>query len=174
MLNTIMNRMFAPNYVPFELIRFTLLTSIMIYAAYSDYKTKEVPNKTWLYILIGGALTLVETKLQGFNTDIVFTTVFSIITVLVIGLMFFYTNQWGGADTKAFITIGVSAPLFPVWTILHNIPFPFSSFPFLVLFSSSTIAVIYILIVKSNVPLKQRKIKFLPFMLAGLILMEIL
>ena len=89
--------------------------------------------------------------------------------MLCLKFLLFVLHGWGGAVGKAFMVIAASAPLFPHWGILYIMPFPFGMLPFTVLFVSCASAVGYALLKPSNVPLKERKVRFLPFMLVGLI-----
>ena len=156
-----------------ELIRFIPLCVIMGYAALSDWRTKEVTNKLWLYAIPGLFLTIIETMffLDG---ALLVPELLSIAITVVVSYLFFALNQWGGADAKAFMTIGVSAPLFPAWGILHNFPLPLNMFPFITLFIASALTLIYTMLTKSSTPLKQRKVKLMPFMFTGLIIAVIL
>jgi preflagellin peptidase FlaK len=145
----------------------------MAYAALSDWRTKEVPNKYWLYAIIGVTFTVIE-SVFFLNTQQIILEALSITFTVILGSMFFYSNMWGGADAKALITLGVSAPLFPIWSPLRNTNLLFSMFPFIVMFISSIIAVAYTFTHKSNVPLKQRKLKFLPFMFIATVICVII
>jgi preflagellin peptidase FlaK len=145
------------------------LIIVMCYAAYSDWKTKEVQNKVWLYAIVGTALTIIETVFF-LNTHQIITVLSSISFAVIFSLITFYIGGWGGADAKALITIGLSIPLFPSWSPLRNILLPFSILPFIVMFIGSILTVAYTLRSKSNTPIKQRKIKFIPFLLIALII----
>jgi preflagellin peptidase FlaK len=159
--------------IPLDLARFIPLCLIIGYAAYSDWKTKEVTNKLWLYAIPGLSLTIIETMFF-LNSSFLILELLSIGFTIIIGYLFFALKQWGGADAKALMTIGLSAPLFPTWGILYNSPIPLNMFPFITLSIASTLTIIYTILTKSNIPLKQRKIKFMPFMLAGIIIAVIL
>ena len=152
-----------------DIARIIPLIIVMSYAAFSDWKTKEVPNKVWLYAIIGSALTITET-IFFLNTHQIITALSSISFAIIFSLVTFYIGGWGGADAKAIITIGLSLPLFPSWSPLRNAPLPFSLFPFIVIFIGSVLTVAYTFHSKTNVPMKQRKIKFIPFILAALII----
>jgi preflagellin peptidase FlaK len=156
-----------------DIAKFVPLCVLMAYAALSDWKTKEVPNKLWLYVILGITLTIMDTVFF-LNTHQIITQISSIIFALVFALTTFYIGGWGGADAKALITIGLSIPLFPSWSPLRNLPPPFSMFPFIVIFSGSILAVAYALLSKSDAPIKKRKIKFIPFMFIALIICVII
>jgi Flp pilus assembly protein protease CpaA len=155
-----------PLIYPLELLRFLPLCAIMGYAAYLDYKTGEVPNKIWLYTIFGGTLTLIET-LALFSWSLVIITLFSIGISGALGLSTFFIGG-GGADAKALITLGFSAPLFPLWGFW---PLPFTIF---VLFAGSALALPFMLLKKSKDSVWKRKIRFLPYLFIGLIVCVIL
>lgn len=157
----------------FDIIRYVPLIAVIGYAALCDWRTKEVPNKVWLYAFIGLSFTTIETIFY-LNSNLLILELLSASTAFIIAYLFFITHNWGGADAKALMTIGVSAPLFPAWAILANLPFPLNMFPFMTLFITSIIALTYLLVAKSNEPLKKRKLKFLPFMFIGLIIAVLL
>jgi Flp pilus assembly protein protease CpaA len=155
-----------PLIYPLELIRFIPLCIVMGYAAYLDYKHGEVPNKIWLYTIIGASLTLTETLLL-FSWALTAITIFSIGISLAIAFLTFGIGG-GGADAKALITLGFSAPLFPLWGYW---PLPFTIF---VLLAGSAMALPFILLRKSKDSIWKRKIRFLPYLFIGLIVCVIL
>jgi archaeal preflagellin peptidase FlaK len=159
--------------IPLDLLRFIPLILIMAYAAHSDWKTKEVPNKIWLYMPIGLTLTLIET-IFFLNTATIFIEAISIAISCGLAYFLFAIGAWGGADAKALMTIAVSAPIYPVWGLLYKAPLFFSILPLIVFYVMSVSVVIYTITTKTNIPLKLRKEKFLPFMLIGLIVAVIL
>ena len=157
----------------FDVARFIPLLVVMAYASKSDLKTGYVRNRFWLYFFVGASLTLVATLLD-FNVGLVVMEALSFGFAAFFGLLLYVLNGWGGADAKAFIVIGASMPLFPRWGLLYALPFPFGTLPFLVLFTSCALAVAYAVVKPSDVPMKQRKVRFLPFMFVGLVVAFIL
>lgn len=157
----------------FDLARFIPLILFLIYPALLDIEKGEVPNRVWRYILYGGAITTLE--LIYFNSLALLIVDLTIIAVFsFLGYLLFALNGWGGADAKAFMVISVSAPMLPTWGIINGSGFPFTMLPFIVLFTSCLGACIYALAKKTNVPFSKRKVKFLPFMLIGLIIAVVL
>lgn len=156
-----------PTTILLELMRFIPLLAAMGYAAYLDYKTGEVPNSVWKYTIIGGTITALETALF-FSLPLLLINL--IVIAICIGLGFFmFKLGGGGADSKAFMMISISAPLFPLWSFLWPIPLPF-----VVLFIACIFALPPLILRKSKDPFWQRKIKFIPFMFVGLIFCVIL
>lgn len=157
----------------FDLIRFIPLLLVIGYAAKSDFKCGSVRNRIWLYFPMGLALSVIYT-VCFFSWGLLLMELFSFGFAATMGLLLMVLHGWGGADMKAFIVIGASTPLFPIWGMLYPLPFPFGMLPFLVLFVSCAASVAYAIIKKNGEPFKERKVRFLPFMLAGLIVAFIL
>lgn len=157
----------------FDLVRFIPLLFVIGYAAKSDFKCGSVRNRVWLYFPVGLALSLVYT-FCFFSWGLLLMEALSFGFTVLMGFILYTLRGWGGADTKAFITIGAATPLFPVWGILYPLPFPFGMLPFLVLFVSCAASVAYAITKKNGEPFKERKVRFLPFMLIGLIVSFIL
>jgi Flp pilus assembly protein protease CpaA len=150
-----------------ELIRFIPLLAVMGYAAFKDYKTGEVPNKIWFYAIIGGLLTALETILF-FSVPLFTINLLVALGSIGFGFLLFLLGN-GGADTKAIMTLGLSAPLMPFWSFLWPIPLPF-----LVMLIACILALPVMLAKKSDKPLMKRGIRFLPFLFVGLIVCVIL
>lgn len=100
----------------FEIIfvaaRIAVTVVILLYASWSDFKTREVSNRVWvIYGPIAIALSIAEfllyepSKLLLFGASVGFT----------IGLAFllFYSGGFGGADSKALMCIAVALPFAP-------------------------------------------------------------
>jgi preflagellin peptidase FlaK len=98
--------------VIFVAARVAVTAAILIYASWSDFKTREVSNRVWvIYAPIALGLSLAEfllfdsSKLLLFGASVGFT----------IGLAFllFYSGGFGGADSKALMCIAVALPFAP-------------------------------------------------------------
>ena len=93
-------------------VRVVFSLALLLYASWSDYKTREVTNKVWMvYAPIALGLTMTElllyetTNLYLFGASFGLTAIFSIIL--------FYTGAFGGADSKALICIALALPFSP-------------------------------------------------------------
>jgi preflagellin peptidase FlaK len=90
----------------------TLSLAILLYASWSDYKTREVSNRVWaIYAPIALFLTLAEVllyaqdpllRLAQFGLSFGITAVFA--------LILFYSGGFGGADSKALMCIALALP----------------------------------------------------------------
>ncbi len=92
--------------------KITLSLAFLLYASWSDYKTREVSNRVWafyapiaLFLSISELLLYDPSKLPFFGLSFGVTAVFAIIL--------FYTGGFGGADSKALMCIALALPFFP-------------------------------------------------------------
>ena len=84
----------------------------LLYASWSDYKTREVTNRVWVvYAPIALALTLAELLLYDSGNLVLFGVTFGLTATFA--LLLFYTGGFGGADSKALMCIGLALPFFP-------------------------------------------------------------
>jgi len=86
---------------------------LLILASYIDIKTKEVPNLISYSII---AVSLGLNLLQSIITKQFSNTFYSFIGFFVffsLGLILYYTKQWGGGDAKLLMGIGAAFILFP-------------------------------------------------------------
>jgi preflagellin peptidase FlaK len=95
--------------------RILLCLSFLIYASWSDYKTREVSNKVWVIL---GPTTLMLTSLQFllFSTQpfqLITSYILSFGITSALALVVFYLGGFGGADAKAFICIALALPIYP-------------------------------------------------------------
>jgi preflagellin peptidase FlaK len=107
----------------------TLSLAFLLYASWSDYKTREVSNRVWaFYAPLALFLSITElllepeplSKLPLFGLSFGVTAAFAI--------LLFYTGAFGGADSKALMCIALALPFFPLEApLLAGVPF-FASF----------------------------------------------
>ncbi len=125
----------------------------LLYASWSDYKTREVSNKVWaVYAPIALGLTLIQLLFYEqsawpfFGLSVGLTVTFS--------LLLFYTGAFGGADAKAFMCIALALPFSPQILFTPLIPSGLSPianliFPFTILTNAVVFAAasaIYIIV----------------------------
>ncbi len=91
----------------------TLTLAFLVYASWSDYKTREVTNRVWaiyapiaLGLSLFGYLVFDSSRLPWFALSFGLTAGFA--------LLLFYTGAFGGADSKALMCIALSLPFFPL------------------------------------------------------------
>jgi len=111
------------------LIIIIIVLFLLILASYIDIKTKEVPNLISYSII---AVSLGLNLLQSIITKQFSNTFYSFIGFFVffsLGILLYYTKQWGGGDAKLLMGIGAAFILFPKELYkffnpnLGNIPF---------------------------------------------------
>jgi preflagellin peptidase FlaK len=131
----------------FAAARITVSLSFLLYASWSDYKTREVSNRVWVvYAPIAVALSLAELLLYASSKLPFFSVSFGV--TAVIAILLFYTGGFGGADSKALMCIALALPfsagtLFGPLSPLGESPlaqniFPLSVFSNGVLFAAAT------------------------------------
>ena len=119
-----------------------ITAAFLIYASWSDYKTREVSNRVWaIYAPIAIALSLSDlllydpSKLALFGVSVGFT--------VGLALLLFYSGAFGGADSKALMCIAFSLPFAPITLftpILANSLSPVSQFIYpLTIFSNAVL-----------------------------------
>jgi preflagellin peptidase FlaK len=96
----------------FETSRVALALCFLLYASWSDYKTREVSDIVWMLLApLGFALTFTEiymyeaAQLQLYGICFGLTALFAIII--------FYSGGFGGADAKALMCLALILPFFP-------------------------------------------------------------
>jgi preflagellin peptidase FlaK len=130
-----------------EAAKVTLSLAFLIYASWSDYKTREVSNRVWvLFAPLALFLSLVELLLYE-PSKLPFLGISFGITA-VIAFVLFYSGGFGGADSKALMCIALALPFSPqtlfapvlaagVSPLSQNL-FPLTIFSNAVLFAAAT------------------------------------
>jgi preflagellin peptidase FlaK len=101
--------------------RVSLCLSFLIYASWSDYKTREVSNMVWiLFAPLAFTLTLLEIYTNyGFSQLPLYGICFALTATFAVIL--FYSGGFGGADAKALMCLALALPFFP-----ESLPNPLS------------------------------------------------
>lgn len=128
----------------FDIIRFITGFFILLYASYTDLKTRRAPNILWLIMgLIGISLLLIQYYYFGFGDQIIYL----IFIPLILGIVYLFFQLrliFGGADAKAIMALAILAPFFPFKT-LSTYPLYVSYMPFSwVIFSNSLLIFLFI------------------------------
>jgi Flp pilus assembly protein protease CpaA len=140
--------------VIFDLLKLAPVAAILFVAAKQDRKHGEVKNKLWLYAPIGLTLSLIEYAI--IYPPLLLMATISATLAITLSLGVFYVGGWGGADSKALITVGVSAPLTPVI-------FGANMLPLSLLWVSSLVAIVY------SLAAHKKTIRFMPCFFVGFI-----
>ncbi len=105
----------------FAAARIIVTMVFLVYASWSDFKTREVTNKVWVvYAPIGLILSLAELLIYEPSQ----LGLFGLTVGVTIGfaLLLFYTGGFGGADSKALMCIAVTLPFFPSSLLVPLLP----------------------------------------------------
>lgn len=107
----------------------------LLYASWSDYKTREVSNNVWiLFAPPAFALTFAELLLFDPSAMLSFGLCFGLTAAFAIIL--FYAGGFGGADAKALMCLALALPFYP-----HELLSPLSGevSPFMQMFFPLTV-----------------------------------
>jgi preflagellin peptidase FlaK len=97
----------------FTVAQIALTLAILLYASWSDYKTREVSNSVWaIYAPIALGLSLTELLLFDPAQLPLYGLNFGVTAGLA--LLLFYTGGFGGADSKALMCIALALPFAPL------------------------------------------------------------
>jgi len=89
--------------------KITISLAFLLYASWSDYKTREVSNRVWaFYAPIALFLSLAELLLYEPSKLPLFGLSFGL--TAVIAFILFYSGGFGGADSKALMCIALALP----------------------------------------------------------------
>ena len=133
-----------------NLIRLLAGFFVLLYASYTDIKTRTASNILWIIIgIIGGFLLIIQILFNGVE-DILYL-IFIPIMIIIFYFLFQVLPFFGGADVKALMSLAVLIPfepriiifplwgsiMPPVWIILSNSVFIYLAIPLsLLLFNS--------------------------------------
>ena len=96
----------------FEAAKVTLSLAFLLYASWSDYKTREVSNRVWMLFAPSALLlSIVELLLYEPSRLSLFGLSFGV--TVVIAFILFYSGGFGGADSKALMCIALALPFAP-------------------------------------------------------------
>ena len=124
----------------FDGARIILCLSFLVYASWSDYKTREVSNKVWAIL---GPLSLALTTFQFmvFSSqplELIISYVLSFAIISGLAIAVFYVGGFGGADAKALMCIALALPIYPNYLLPQPEGFISPLFP-LTIFTNSVL-----------------------------------
>lgn len=105
-----------------ELLLLILTVLALLIASYSDLKTKEVPD--WLnygFVFAAVGIRAIYSFQNGWSFLI--TGLLGLAVAYLLALLFYYTHQWGGGDSKLLMGMGAAI----------GITYPFNSSSFILL-----------------------------------------
>lgn len=97
----------------FSIARTAISLCFLVYASWSDYKTREVSNSVWmLYAPLALVLTSAEFFLyEDFSTLLLYGICFGLTAIF--SVILFYSGGFGGADAKALMSLALALPFYP-------------------------------------------------------------
>lgn len=99
--------------VPVDEIRVIVLILTLIYASYTDIKTRRVLDRVWIPAIVIGAVLIFYDAYTIGVLETFFRTFLSIFIIGSISYFLFYFRVIYGADYKAFIVIALLMPVNP-------------------------------------------------------------
>ena len=96
----------------FEAAKVTLSLAFLLYASWSDYKTREVTNRVWI-LYAPTALALSTAELLLYESERLSLFGLSVGVTVLIAFVLFYSGGFGGADSKALMCIAMALPFAP-------------------------------------------------------------
>jgi len=113
-----------------DLIRVILSLSFLIYASWSDWKSREVSNKVWVVM---APLALVSTLFQFvvFSPQLLPLYALSFAITATLSVALFYVGAFGGADAKALMCLALALPTYPSSLFQFNVLYVFRVSPVL-------------------------------------------
>jgi len=97
----------------FDGVRIVLCLSFLIYASWSDYRTRGISNMVWV-VLAPSAFALTAFQFFMFAPESLYTYFLSFAITSALALALFYAGAFGGADAKALICLSLALPTYPM------------------------------------------------------------
>jgi len=98
--------------VIFDALRAAVALLFLLYASWSDHRTREVSNRVWmLFAPLAFVLTFVEIYIYEISELSFFGMCFGLTAAFAIVL--FYSGGFGGADAKALMCLALALPFYP-------------------------------------------------------------
>ena len=95
-----------------DIVRIIASLAFLLYASWSDWKTREVTNTVWiLFAPTAFTLTFIDLYLNNFSMLTFYGISFGLASAFAVIL--FYSGAFGGADAKALMCIALALPFYP-------------------------------------------------------------
>ncbi len=96
-----------------EILKVLICIPFLIYASYSDIKTRRVSNRVWPLMLGAGSIFIIH-DLVRYGLEHLIHLVLSFAFIFIFVYILFYLNAFGGADAKVLMVISLIIPAYPV------------------------------------------------------------
>jgi preflagellin peptidase FlaK len=138
---------------PTDLVRL-LVIPFFAWAAYTDVKTRRIPNKVWWPLFAAGVVLLAVTIQSTYATSATFqlerdlaAIAVSLGVVAPVTYLFWLFGGFGGADAKALLVLCLLVPIYPAYEFV-GVELPMyrsalGSFAFTILTNTVLVGVLY-------------------------------
>ncbi|MFC6954706.1 A24 family peptidase [Halorubellus litoreus] len=132
-----------------------LVVPVFAWAAYTDVRTRRIPNKVWPPLFLGGLVLFALTVQRALEPGVPFASnalpaaVVSLGVVAPVAYLFWLFGGFGGADAKALLVLSLLFPIYPVYEVagvvlpLPGNENPLGSFAFTILTNTVLAGVLY-------------------------------
>lgn len=122
----------------FDLLKLLFCTPFLVYGCYTDWLTRRVPNRVWLWMLPGAVVFFFFDAYAVFPWHVIWTLVAAGGVYVVFSAVNWISSRLGvvplgGADVKALLMIAFIFPLYPSFS-LDGFVFPLLGVPVLPVF----------------------------------------
>jgi preflagellin peptidase FlaK len=137
-----------------DLVRL-LVVPFFAWAAYTDVKTRRIPNKVWPPLFLAGLLLLALTIQRALDPDVMTLFAYDVLPAAVVSLgvvapiayLFWLFGGFGGADAKALLVLSLLFPVTPAYRFAA-VEFPMyenalGSFAFAILTNTVVLGVLF-------------------------------
>ncbi len=140
------------------MLAFAVALSGMSIASYTDFVKREVPNKISFGLIIAMVVLRLFYAVQQENMYLFWIGIGIGALFLGLGMLFFYAQQWGGADVKLLTVLGVGfATVYPEFAPKLAVSWPFF---ITILMNFFFIAAAYSLLYAIGLSLTNRKVYY--------------
>ncbi len=91
-----------------HIILHSITLTVLTFAAISDLKKREVPNFLSFFILFSAIGIRMISFVYNPSLNAAIEPLFGLIFALPVAFALYYLKQWGGADAKLFIALGIA------------------------------------------------------------------
>jgi len=93
----------------------------LAYGSYTDIKTREIPDTLSLGLIYLGIVLSLGASIFLWSYKPILSSLIGFALGAILGLLFYYTGQWGGGDAKMIMGLG-SIMGFDIFTLTQGIP----------------------------------------------------
>jgi preflagellin peptidase FlaK len=158
----------------FSFLGLCIGSCLLVYASYSDVKTREISDLVWILMSVFGVFFILAELFIGSGSLPLFQLFISLAVGAIFALLLYFLN-FGGADVKAIISLSVLFPTFPAFYFPGSLPhlslsLPITGIPPLNIFVLSTLTNALLIALSSPISLflyNSIKKHFSPLMFLG-------